>query len=313
MTRTGRVPRLMSHQNKPFLDLHPADLERLGLTPDGLARLETRHGATVLPVRPTADQRPGDAFVPMHWTDDFSSTGPVDRLVGAITDPISGQPELKGTPAGVTAVATFWEGLLLRRSELPLANGPFYWARTPIEDGFAFELAGWEPLPSGQKTEMWIAELLGAPPEAELMIYADPGRGAFRYASIVGDTLDACLFLARRVEGLPDRHALAAALGAVVPPGTRLSLLSGRSGCDNGVGDTGRAVCACFAIGLNALHEAIAERRLVNVSEIGAALGAGTNCGSCIPELKAILREVWTESGPAGACAHTAAGQSRQE
>ena len=28
-----------------------------------------------------------------------------------------------------------------------------------------------------------------------------------------------------------------------------------------------------------------------NLQEIGAALGAGTNCGSCLPELEALLRE----------------------
>ena len=292
MTRTGRVPRLMSHQDKPFLDLHPADLKRLGLTPGALARIETRHGATMLPVRSTADQRPGDAFVPMHWTDGFTSAGPVDRLVGAEQDPVSGQPELKGTPVGITPVATFWRGLLLRRTGLPPAEGPYYWARTPIEGGHAFELAGWEPLPSGRNTAVWVAELLGAPPEAELMIYADPGRGAFRYASLIDDRLDACLFLARRPAELPGQDVAAAALGTLVDPGLRLSLLSGRAEADAAAGNAGRAVCICFAVRLRTLQHAIAERRLTSVSEIGAMLGAGTNCGSCLPELNAILRSV---------------------
>jgi assimilatory nitrate reductase catalytic subunit len=33
------------------------------------------------------------------------------------------------------------------------------------------------------------------------------------------------------------------------------------------------------------------------VHDIGAALGAGTNCGSCIPELKRILNDTTTEQG----------------
>ncbi|MGB6509151.1 MAG: (2Fe-2S)-binding protein [Xanthobacteraceae bacterium] len=32
------------------------------------------------------------------------------------------------------------------------------------------------------------------------------------------------------------------------------------------------------------------------MAEIGAALRAGTNCGSCIPELKAILNSVQAEA-----------------
>jgi assimilatory nitrate reductase catalytic subunit len=40
----------------------------------------------------------------------------------------------------------------------------------------------------------------------------------------------------------------------------------------------------------------IASRRLTTIAEIGAALRAGTNCGSCIPELQAILRDA--QAGP---------------
>jgi assimilatory nitrate reductase catalytic subunit len=297
MTRTGRVPRLMNHQGEPFLELHPADGERLGLAENDLADLETRHGAAVLPVRLTTGQRRGDAFVPMHWTDDFASSGPVGRLVGSATDPVSGQPELKGTRTAVSARATFWHGLLLRRTGLPPLEQPYYWARTPIVGGQAFELAGWEPLPSGRNTEAWVAGILGAPADAELMIYADPGRGAFRYASLLDDRLEACLFLARRREQLPTREAAAATFGATVHAGARLSLLSGQAEPDAALGDDGRTVCACFAVGLRTIRRAIGENGLSSISEIGAALGAGTNCGSCIPELKAILRSAAIETG----------------
>jgi assimilatory nitrate reductase catalytic subunit len=292
MTRTGRVPRLMAHQSEPFLDVHPADADRLGLTDGNLARIDSRFDAAVLPVRLSSDQRVGEVFAPMHWTDEFSSAGPVDRLVGAATDPISGQPELKGTPVAVTPVATFWRGMLLRRTEFAPPRDSHYWARIPLEHGHAFELAGWEPLPSGRGTDAWITDLLGASQSAELIIYADPGRGAFRYASIVGDRLDACLFLARRTAELPARNIVIAALSTVVPPEARLTLLADRGEAGLPIGDAGRTVCACFAVGLRTLYGTIIERRLTSVSEIGEALRAGTNCGSCVPELRGILRSV---------------------
>jgi assimilatory nitrate reductase catalytic subunit len=37
------------------------------------------------------------------------------------------------------------------------------------------------------------------------------------------------------------------------------------------------------------LLRAIRSDELVSVEQIGKALRAGTNCGSCIPELKALL------------------------
>jgi assimilatory nitrate reductase catalytic subunit len=297
MTRTGRVPRLMTHQSEPFLDVHPADAERLDLANGNLARIESRFGTAVLPVRLSTDQRAGDVFAPMHWTDEFTSAGPVDRLVGGATDPVSGQPELKGTPVAVTPVATFWRGMLLRRTEFMPTKGSYYWARIPLKDGPAFELAGWEPLPSGRGTEAWITNLLGAPPSAELIVYADPGRGVFRYASVVDDRLDACLFLARRAAELPARDALIAALSTKVLPEARLTLLAGRAEAELPIGDASRTICACFAVGLSTIYSAITERRLTSIAEIGRALRAGTNCGSCIPELRGILRSVEAQIG----------------
>ena len=175
--------------------------------------------------------------------------------------------------------------------------GPYYWARIPLPAGQAFELAGWEPLPSGRGTEAWVTTLLGAPAEAELVIYADPGRGTFRYASLVDGRLDACLFLARNAGSLPPRGC--------------------RGGAARHRDRAGRRVWACWPAGpparrcrphdLRLLRRRARARctarspsgRLTTVAEIGAALRAGTNCGSCIPELKAILRDV--ERGRAAA------------
>jgi assimilatory nitrate reductase catalytic subunit len=287
MTRTGRLPRLMAHQREPALDIHPADAAHLSLADGDLARIESPHGASMMPIRLSGDLRRGEVFASIHWTDQFTFAGPIDAVVGAATDPISGQPELKATPVRVTPVASQWYGLLLRGSE-QVPQGPYYWARAPLERGHAFTLIGWEPLPNDRGTELWIAALLDAPAAAELVIYADPVRGTFRYASVVGSRLDACLFIARKQAALPSRDVLAALLGTRIEPEMRSLVLAGAAGpiAQNGDGPT---ICACFGVGLNALHGAISSRRLTSVAEIGAVLRAGTNCGSCIPELQAIL------------------------
>jgi assimilatory nitrate reductase catalytic subunit len=298
MTRTGRLPRLMAHQREPVLDIHPGDAKRLHLDDGGLARIESPHGATTLPVRFSNDLRPGEVFAPMHWTDRFTSAGPIDGIVGAATDPVSGQPELKATPVRLTPVAPQWHGLLLRGAE-QVPCGPYYWARVPLDRGHAFTLTGWEALPRDPGSERWIATLLDAPPAAELVIYADPARGTFRYASVVGRRLDACLFIAKKQSALPSRDALAALLGTRIEPETRMYVLAGGTPGAAAQNAAGRTICACFGVGLNTLHDTIASRRLTNVAEIGAILRAGTNCGSCIPELKAILSAHADEKVPA--------------
>ncbi|MGB6652906.1 MAG: molybdopterin-dependent oxidoreductase, partial [Xanthobacteraceae bacterium] len=250
MTRTGRLPRLMAHQREPALDIHPADAARLDLDDGGLARVESLYGATVLPVRLSATQRKGDVFASFHWTDRFTSAGPIDAIVGAAVDPISRQPELKATPVRIAPVAARWSGVLLRGSE-NVPPGPYYWARAPLERGHAFTLTGWEPLPSDRGTELWIMALLDATPAAELVIYADPARGTFRYASIVGRRLEACLFIAATPSGLPSREALAALLGSRIEPDARACVLAG--GAAPAESAAGRTICACFGVGLQSL------------------------------------------------------------
>jgi assimilatory nitrate reductase catalytic subunit len=285
MSRTGRVPKLMAHQREPMLDIHPADAARFHLDDGGLARIESPHGSTVLPVRLSNDLRQGELFAPIHWTDLFTSAGPIDAVVGAATDPISGQPELKATPVRLTAVTPRWHGLLMRGPG-SVPSGPYYWGRVPLEHGDAFTLIGWEPLPGDRGSEAWVSALLDAPAPAELLIYADPARGTFRYASMAGPRLDACLFIAKTKSALPSRDTLAALLGSRIEPDARAAVLAGAPATANATGPT---ICACFGVGLQTLHDTIASRRLTSVAEIGAALRAGTNCGSCIPELKAIL------------------------
>jgi assimilatory nitrate reductase catalytic subunit len=288
MTRTGRLPRLMAHQREPVVDVHPADAARLHLMDGGLARLETPHGATVLPIRLSSDQRRGEVFAAFHWTDQFSSAGPIGAIVGAATDPISGQPELKATPVRLAAVAAQWHGLLLRGSgQLP--QGSYFWARAPIERGHAFRLIGWEPLPGDRDSEFWISALLDAPPAAQLVIYADPRRGTFRYACVIGTRLSACLFLATNASSLPPQEALAAVLGTRIEPEMRALVLAGDPSGRAAQSTAGRTICACYGVGLTTLNSAIASRRVTSVAEIGAMLRAGTNCGSCIPELRSIL------------------------
>jgi len=67
----------------------------------------------------------------------------------------------------------------------------------------------------------------------------------------------------------------------------RRAVLSGKS--TSGIADPGPVICSCFSVGLNIIRTALASGAATSVEEIGVALRAGTNCGSCLPELKRIV------------------------
>ena len=294
MTRTGLAPSLMAHTPEPVVTLHPGDAAALGIEPNGLVRLSTDEGEVVLRADLRHTVRRGELFAPMHWTDLFASCGPVARTVGARLDPVSGQPEMKATPASLSPVESHFHGLLLRREGSALAD-LCHWVRVPVDTGQLYRLTGLRALPAGDDLFRFAGLLLSVPMDAELLEISDVRRGVLRIAAIVDGALEACLFLARDPAGLPPEAAVIPMLGQPVPDPARSRLLAGRpydaAACE------GPRVCACFGVTRDAIRHAAVTHRLRSVSEIGVALRAGTNCGSCIPEIEEILRDVRMPAG----------------
>ena len=294
MTRTGLAPALMAHTPEPVLTLHPADAAALGVESNGLVRLTTEQGEVVLRADLRHTQRRGEIFAPMHWTDLFASAGPLARAVAARLDPVSGQPELKATPTGVTPVAAHFHGLLLRRTGAVLPN-ICHWVRVPVETGQMYRLTGLDALPAGDDLTRFARRLLDAPAGVDWLEASDARRGVLRVAVIADGVLDACLFLALDPAGLPRDDAMIPMLGAPVPEAARTGLLAGRA--VNAVAFEGPRICACFGVSRDAIRYAAVTHRLSTAAEVGALLRAGTNCGSCLPEIQEILRDVRMPAG----------------
>jgi assimilatory nitrate reductase catalytic subunit len=289
MTRTGRVPQLMTHTPGPRLVLHPRDAARRGIADGDLVRVCSLHGSAVLRAGIDDALRAGDVFMPMHWTDQFSSSGPVDRLVHGSVDPVSGQPDLKGTKVEVTAVAEAWRGLLLRSRDADLTvTETVYWSKAPLAHGFIYEMSGQAPLTQFVGSERALRDLLQVSGGAELASYSDPKRSVFRYAALVNGKLEACVFFAGPGAAFAEADRAMRLLGQVLEPAARLSLLAGM---EAGPASGGKVVCSCFAVGDATIRDTIRTKKLTTQAEIGATLGAGTNCGSCIPELQKLLLE----------------------
>jgi assimilatory nitrate reductase catalytic subunit len=283
MTRTGFCARLTGHHPEPFVQVHPSDALRCGLVNGDLAEVSSRLARIVARVQITDDVQAGQLFAPMHWNDQFATMGRVGALLEASPDPVSGQPELKHTPVRLARYAPGWYGFALTREPIEIA-GCAYVVSAKGDDYWRYELAGAIPPVSWSD---WAQPLLGDPDDR--IEFLDVAGGRYRGASVRDDRLQACLFV-NREKALPPRGWLAG-LFAEVPlaDAARLGILAGRP--PSGTPDNGPLVCSCFSVGRSALLRAIRTQELVSPADIGRALKAGTNCGSCLPELKALLAE----------------------
>jgi assimilatory nitrate reductase catalytic subunit len=278
MTRTGVSPRLGLHNPEPFVEVHPDDAQALGLK--DFACVATAYGDGIFRVAPSDGQRRGMLFVPIHWSAETASSARACELVGPHTDPYSGQPEAKATPASIAPIDYAFRGFALTRQPIALPHGT-WWARVAVSGGIGTLFA------TNKWPEHWRDHALMG---SELAEFVDGRRSIYRAAVFRDGRLDAALFLGS-AEATPQWDAVKGLFGRAdaLADIERRTLLSGRAS-DNLV-ESGPLVCACFGVGLNVIRDAIASRSATNVETIGKALRAGTNCGSCLPELKRIMHE----------------------
>ncbi|MEP2530179.1 molybdopterin-dependent oxidoreductase [Shimia sp.] len=275
MTRTGRAARLSQHYGEPFLEINPEDAFALGLRPADLAQVETEHGHAVLRVLVTDRVRPGAVFAPIHWTTEFASAGRICAVLPDRTDPVSGQPDSKGANVSIKPYAPEWYGFAVGHHQIiPHTD---YWATARHATGWRTELAG-RSTPADW--EHFAQDLFRAP-DARISSVIDHAKGTARIALHKDNTLIGALFTA------PDPVSVARTHVANLIGSSGTAVLAGHPGMDQP--DPGATVCACFNVGVNTIIDAITSQKLISVDQIGVALQAGSNCGSCRPELAALL------------------------
>jgi assimilatory nitrate reductase catalytic subunit len=283
MTRTGRAPQLSAHLPEPYVDMHAQDALLSAVSEGQLARVETQWGALVARVKTSGEMPRGTIFVPIHWNSAVASDARVGALVNPVVDPVSGEPEFKHTPARVTPFPVNWHGFVLTRTPIEKLDAT-WWTAIRGAQFMRYEFAGRGRSPSSA----WARQGLQANhPDVDWVELSDPACGVFRGALLVEERLEACVFISPRTD-LPSRAWLSALFAKKrIGNADRASLLNGGTTADSE--DPGPLVCSCFGVGRNTLCQAIAQDRLKTPQAVGRKLKAGTNCGSCLPEIKSLI------------------------
>ncbi|MEJ2362999.1 MAG: molybdopterin dinucleotide binding domain-containing protein [Gammaproteobacteria bacterium] len=286
MTRTSKSPRLSMHTNEPYVEIYPGDAAEKKLEDNQLALVTSEYGQVVVRVKTSEGQKQGNLFIPIHWSDQYSAKATVDQLVAANTDPVSGQPEFKYTPVTIKPYKATWYGFVVSKRELNI-KGYDYWTRTNCKNTVCYEIAGLAEKDNWSKE---ARELLCAESDQpEWIEYFDPAQNRYRAARIDNGKLDSCIFVGPDSD-LPDRNWLMDLFAEEsLEDNDRVNILSGKSAVT--MPDTGPVVCSCFSVGMNTIKQAIEDQDMASVEQIGLALRAGTNCGSCKPEIQKIIDE----------------------
>ncbi|MEM9642276.1 MAG: molybdopterin-dependent oxidoreductase [Pseudomonadota bacterium] len=276
MTRTSKSPTLSQHIAEPYVEIHPQDAAAQAIEDADLVTVQSPRGHLIARARICDRTAPGQVFVPMHWTACWTAKGRVNAAVAPVIDPVSGQPELKRSPVRISPFQPAWYGFAISRAE-PQPDCA-YWAKARVPGGWRVELAGTGPMDDWESYAQNTLNL-----EGRAITAIDTARGTARLVFSDDKGLEGAFFVAPEPV-VAARSFLAAALATGATPA---GIIAGVPSLNQP--DPGPTVCACFNVGLNTIRAAVSDRRALSVEAIGALLHAGTNCGSCRPELQAIV------------------------
>jgi assimilatory nitrate reductase catalytic subunit len=310
MSRTGTVEKLFSHMPEPCVELAADDIERLGLVEGDLAHLTSRRGSIVMPVKPSEAMRSGQAFVAMHWGEEYlggRAGGRVAHGINSLTtgafDPISRQPELKHAAIRIMKAELSWQwtvfALLPTEQALTLqqAMRP-YLARFPFAScvpfaaggqvGVSWRAAAYDPadVDLQREIEARFGIVAGAP---DVLSYKDTRRGTARRLRVEDGILKA-VSLAGDISAAGWLREYLDTATPVDKLGRRL-LVSSSSPPAANIAPRGKTICNCVGVGEREIVELLdaqpaSANPAARLDTLRQRLKCGTQCGSCIPELK---------------------------
>ena len=292
--------------------MHAQDMQRLALAEGDLVHVTSKRGSIVLPARASGQVSLTQAFIAMHWGDEFlsgaTSTGTraagVNALTSAAYCPSSKQPELKHAAVKILKAELPWrllcvawltpdDALRAREQLAPLMQSFAFATCVPFgreRTGVLLRAAAAEAADDALLQR--IEGVLGLSAHGVLH-YADKRRGQRRSMRIERAGSDTKLEGFLLAGDISAETWVTPLLQGELPAQAygRLLLIPGAK-APLAVASRGKQVCSCFDISesqISGVLGSITGTPDAALAQLQDQLKCGTNCGSCIPELKRMV------------------------
>ena len=324
MSRTGAVPQLFGHSAEPCIDLSEIDARRRLMSDGDFVQVSSRRGSQVMRMRVSDAMQTGQAFIAMHWGEEYlggmGDRHGVNTVTSPAIDPDSKQPELKHSAVKIVKLDLPWrvvafgwvapDGVASTLTRLRAQFGHFSYASCvpfgrsaaaadgPTKIGVLFRAAHDDALDAAAVDAVETAIGIVDPARGQhageashLLRYDDARRGHARRVLVQGGALQA---VSLRGDWSAENW-LKEYLEAGMPVAQlgRLLLKPGAT-APSGFKSRGRIVCNCWNVGESEIVATLEELDGEPQQRLGALqakLKCGTQCGSCLPELKRIAAD----------------------
>ena len=305
MSRTGTVAQLFNHAEEAVIHISADDMMRRSIKNGDLVKVSNKRGSLILPAQLSQEVQPSQTFIAMHWGSQFMHGLGVNALMPAAFDKTSKQPELKHTAIKIEKLELPWRMTIMRTidnlSRLEQVRGlmqhfeyascGLFGRKTESHLGLLILRAA-DKSPASVELIAEIDAILGMADDMPLLNYNDAKRGISKRILVENNPLSG----EAEVSGVRLMGEILAAewlkevmtTGAFSPELRRWALAP-LSTPPDGQRGRGKIICNCLDV---------AENDIIDTIELGAdlitlqnKLKCGTECGSCVPELKRLVRQ----------------------
>jgi len=290
MSRSGTVARLFNHAQEPMLSMHEDDMRRRGLKDGDIVRVKSRRGELVLRAQAAGEMRTSQVFIPMHWGGQFMNGAGSNALTTDSFDPVSKQPELKHAAVQVEKLAYDWNMVMMRRGNAVALMekiqpwlARFDYARCGLygRDDPVLVVHVANAIAADESLVNEMDSLLALDDDIHSMIYVDKKRGISKRVLVVNQQVEGVRLTGETAakDWLKDLMAQQVSAESV-----RAWALAPVSAPPVGSSSRGRIVCNCKDVSEKEILAELAKGE--GLETIQQHLKCGTDCGSCVPELK---------------------------
>ncbi|ROH87170.1 nitrate reductase [Pseudomethylobacillus aquaticus] len=295
MSRTGTVAQLFNHVEEPAILMHANDMQRRSIHHGDLVKVSNKRGTLILPAHNSADMAPAQTFIPMHWGSQYMSGLGVNALMPSAFDRASKQPELKHAAVKVEKIDLPWRMTVMRTSGANLAL--LQQLRSLLAK---FDFASCGLFGRGEGTVILraahhvtpdpaiIAELdllLGMGDEVPMLNYRDAKRGISKRILVEAEQVTGVRLVGEILATAWLKEVMA---NGQFTDELRRWALAPLSSPPSGQRSRGKIICNCLDVAETDILDII--KLGGNLAALQAKLKCGTECGSCVPELRQLVK-----------------------
>ncbi|MCS0356889.1 molybdopterin-dependent oxidoreductase [Vibrio diabolicus] len=273
MTRTGHIAHLAASELEPTVYMNTLSATQNRLKAGQLTKLFQPTSNTGIYAKVAIDEGLGfqELFMSMHWAGRYGGESSVNAIINSAKDPISGQPAFKSSYVEVQDAAVKTYGMFIGTQ---FDSGKFLYSAFQAESNLGIWRFAHDKRPKKQSF---------CRTEKSRRITIDIAQGwlAVDY-DLVGDVRIIRSVLVVSSEPIQtDYTNFTHLIGKPMELSQLLTITQSQS--------SAKLVCSCFRVTDKQIHDAMEKQDCTSLTQLQNKLKCGTNCGSCVSQIKQML------------------------